>query len=154
MRVVDSSFLVSLFWPDDSLHDKAETDFSNSQETFLLLDRVVEETLTVLTYRSGLKPSLEIVSRLLRNDRFQLHRLSDSDWRDILEYICQSGKKISFTDYAVAFVSCQWRTFPLTYDKQISALVKKEKESGPGWAMDELLYGGNEPHSRNFKPKD
>ena len=152
--IADSSFLIGLFSESDIFHDRATEDFASSQTQILLIpDRVLEEMMTVLTYKKGIQFSLEAVEKIQANSRFEIVALDKNDCAAIFALAKKTGRSLGFTDYAVAYFCCRDRSFPMAYDKQLLSVVLKECQSTPGWAEDEILYGEHDPQAKHYKPK-
>ncbi|MEK7084300.1 MAG: PIN domain-containing protein [Patescibacteria group bacterium] len=152
--IADSSFLIGLFSESDIFHQKAREDFASCEtQTVVVADRVLEETMTVLTYKKGIRFAMEAVEKIQSNLRFKIVALNKDDCATIFALAKKTGRSLGFTDYAVAYLCCQERSFPLAYDKQLSSLVLRECQSTPGWAEDEILYGEHDPQARHYKPK-
>ncbi len=125
--IADSSFLVALFHPDDKFHSKAVSEFASNEATITVPDRIVEEVLTVFSYRKGWKHALQILGKMRSNSRFEFRRLSERDWGGVIEMSVSIAKKISFADYVVLYLSSAEDQLPLTYDRQMLKAAKARK---------------------------
>ncbi|MFA4983187.1 MAG: PIN domain-containing protein [Candidatus Micrarchaeia archaeon] len=123
--IADSSFLVSLFWKDDTLHQKALSEFRASSVTLSVPDRIIEETMSVLAYKEGWQMALEVLDRIAINRRFELRHLSREEWYGIVALSKKLNKKISFNDYLVIHLSVREGCLPLAYDSQLLSLARQ-----------------------------
>ena len=128
--IADSSFLVALFNANDPLHTRAAADLASSEALLTIPDRILEETLTVLSYKFGWKHSLGVLDKIRENRRFEIRHLSEDEWARVIAISAEAEKKISFPDYVVIYLSRSEGTLPLTYDAQIVKLAKKGLQPG------------------------
>lgn len=125
--IADSSFLVALFHQDDEFHARAVSEMASSDATITVSDRIAEEVLTVFSYRNGWDYALSILAKIRSNRRFEIRRLSEEDWERIIGMSASIGKKISFADYVVLYLSSAEGSLPLTYDQQLLKITKGRK---------------------------
>jgi len=123
--IADSSFLVSLFWKDDTLHQKALSEFRSSSVTLSVPDRIIEETMSVLAYKEGWQTALEVLDRITTNRRFEVRHISREEWSGIVALSSKLNKKISFNDYLVIYLSVREGALPLTYDSQLLSIARQ-----------------------------
>ena len=126
--IADSSFLVALFLPEDELHMRAVQELSGIKENgffkLVIPDRVLEETFTVLCYKKGVSYALEILTKLLHNKDILIYHLEEEEWLSIKKFIEEKNKKMSFTDYLVAFLALREHKKILCFDEQIIKLAE------------------------------
>ncbi|MEM2138093.1 MAG: type II toxin-antitoxin system VapC family toxin [Candidatus Anstonellaceae archaeon] len=125
--IADSSFLVALFHPEDELHGKAVSDFSASEATITVPDRVVEEVLTVFSYLDGWGAAMEVLAKILSNRRFEVRHLPEREWAEVARFSNSVAKKLSFTDYLVLYLSSKEGAAPLAYDRQLLKAAKTKR---------------------------
>jgi len=122
--IADSSFLVSLFWKDDTLHKKALSEFRSSSATLSVPDRIIEETMSVLAYKEGWQTALDVLDKIVANRRFEVRHLSREEWSGIVALSKKLNKKISFNDYLVIYLSVREGSIPLAYDSQLLSMAR------------------------------
>lgn len=124
--IVDSSALIAFFVEDDPLHAKALEEFKRLEnETFTIPDRILEETLNGLIYDHGIDYALAILGQIRENEQMEIQGTPEANQGEILAWMEQLRKKMSFQDYIVLYYSIQMRQAPLCFDRQILSLYEK-----------------------------
>ncbi len=123
--IADTSFLVALFLPEDELHNKAiiKLEKVKDSEDILILDRVLEELFTVLTYKRGMQYAGNVLSKLDKNKNFFIFRLDENEWFYVIQLAVNTNKKLSFVDYAVISLALKNNEELLCFDEGINKLV-------------------------------
>ena len=122
--LIDANIFVSFLNEADSEHDHAQKEVSMLEEkgaVFIVLDHVIQETLTVLLYKyQGTNTHrfwnmIEEKSTIATIDTSLLHLKS------ALDLASQSSfqPKLSLTDWLLLFLSKHWQIPLLTFDKQL-----------------------------------
>lgn len=126
MIVLDSSFIVSLFLPDDENHAKALELFGkHSAEEMLCTDIVLFETMTVLNYKKGIAFVKDANTRLMENRKLQIVYLNENERKEILaEFLEQTGK-MSMEDVSVVHTCSKTLSSALTFDKEILKKLRR-----------------------------
>jgi predicted nucleic acid-binding protein len=121
--VVDSSVLVAFYLTDDSQHDNAVQVLSEVREMNMLLHPfVIQEVVTVLTYRSGVALAKNFVSDVQQADNVFITNLNvEAD----LSAFKKLRLKISLADIAVVSLASEQKAQLLTFDQQMLAAAKK-----------------------------
>lgn len=123
--IIDSSFWVALFLPQDSNHDIAvkiakEIDIVN--QTVFINNFVIEETLTILTYKGTKNIAAEFLNAM--NDIGILYTSSSID--EHIGYFYVTKHKISFADHSIIFDAIKYNLHLITFDKQQEKIWKNE----------------------------
>lgn len=122
--VLDSSFIVSLFLPEDDNHAKAEQLMSEKKEEDMFLsDLVLFETLTVLSYKKGGAFAQDVYEDLSANRKIHLFNLNEQEKGDIL-HIFFSLAKMSIEDASVIYLAKKTNSEALCFDRQIIQHLK------------------------------
>ncbi|MEK7128249.1 MAG: PIN domain-containing protein [Patescibacteria group bacterium] len=121
--IVDSSILVSFYHQEDVNHPEALRIMSGLEQKFLVIHPyVIQEVITVLTYKAGNKIAAEFISDIFENAPDilipALNVQNDAEFFKIL------NKKISLTDATLVNLSKTLHLPVVTFDKQIISLIK------------------------------
>lgn len=118
MKVIDSSFLVAFYIPSDQFHARASTLAKEvANESLLLSDLILFETLTVLNYRLGPKEAKRAYEEITNNSNIVVTNFSDTEKREILAvFFSQIGRKLSVQDCSVIYQARKHNIEPLTFD--------------------------------------
>jgi|GEM_PF-937781 len=123
--IADTSFLVALFIPEDELHNKAISLLETLKtKEILILDRVLEELFTVLTYKKGIIYSLEVLTKINKNKIFSIYNIDETESHLVLELATKLHKKLSFVDYAVISFTLKNNDLLLCFDEEMNKLIK------------------------------
>lgn len=125
--IVDTSFLVALFLPEDVHHQKAVSLLQkNKNHVLIIADRIIEEMLTVLIYKRNSSYALRILHKLQSNKMVQIYSVDSAVQRMVFDLIKKVGKRLSFADYVVVFLAQCYGVDVLCFDKEIKKAVKKK----------------------------
>ncbi|MBI4399196.1 PIN domain-containing protein [Candidatus Micrarchaeota archaeon] len=125
--IVDSSFLVPFFIEEHEFNKRALQEIKKHiGEQLVVLDRVLEETFTVITYKKGIAYALDVLEQLEENKDVIIFRLDGEDFYSIIELIRDLKTKLSFVDYAVLHLSISRKEMLLCFDEQLLASFKKQ----------------------------
>ncbi|MFA5930067.1 MAG: PIN domain-containing protein [Candidatus Micrarchaeia archaeon] len=120
MMVLDTSFLVSLFLPEDDNHAKALEMFENHRnEEMLLIDTILFETLSVLNRRHGVEAAKSAYEKLVANTKLQVHYLTDAQRKEVLEQFLSQKGRLSTADMSVVHACKTALAAPLAFDKEL-----------------------------------
>ena len=123
--IVDSSFLIALFIEEDELNERAiEFLERNKEESLLLLDRVLEETFTVITYKKGIDSALSAVEDLQKNKNIIIHKIEENEFNSIMELAIKLKRKISFVDYSLIYFYLRTRDKVISFDSELNKIIK------------------------------
>ncbi len=122
--IVDTSFLVALFIPEDELHEKALNEIENNNIELIIPDRVIEETFTVMCYKKGLDYALDILEKLKINKDVIIRTINEEEFELIINLAKKLKKKLSFVDYVVIYLALNDRYKILCFDDQIIKIFK------------------------------
>lgn len=124
--IVDASFLVALFLPEDVHHEKAVKVLKQHKDHVLIIvDRIIEETMAVLIYKKSIHYAFQVLQRLQANKMVHMYDIDARLQKDIFELMQRVGKRLSFTDYVVVFLARYYGVYALCFDKEILKLAKK-----------------------------
>jgi len=120
MMVLDTSFLISLFLPEDENHSKALEIFEKrSNEEMLLIDTILFETLSVLNRRHGVEAAKAAYEKLIANTKLQIHYLTDVQRKEVLENFLSQKGRLSTADMSVVHACKTALAPPLAFDKEL-----------------------------------
>ena len=124
VKVLDTSFLVSLFLAQDSNHQDAE-DLAqkNLDEQLLLPEPILHETLTVILYKSGIEKCREVYDRLVHNKQIEVVRFNQNESEEMAEMFLDQKTKLSFQDISVVYLSKKSKSKALAFDTGILKLT-------------------------------
>lgn len=126
--ITDTSFLVALFLKDDDLHKLAIDKFNLMSEEIVVLDRVFEETFTVLTYKKGIEYGLEVLNKIESNKEFSIYKINDIEWISTIEFMKKLKRKLSFVDYLVIYFALKnHHNKILSFDKEMNKVINSIK---------------------------
>ena len=121
--ILDSSILIAFYNEEDSQHLKALKIVNNLDGKIIFVHPyVIEEVSTVLTYKSGVANAKKFLNNVLNSENVMIH------WNNVKEeinFFIKLNKKISFTDSALVNLSKNKKIPLLTFDKQITSILKK-----------------------------
>ena len=124
VMVLDSSFLVSLFLPEDSNNLKALSLFEKHRgDEMLLTDIVLFETLTILAYKKSASFAKDAYRDLLSNRKLHLLYLNENEKKEILESFLEQNGKLSVEDISVIHSCKKALAKPLAFDREILKAV-------------------------------
>ena len=122
--LLDSSFLVSLWLPDDSNHENAARLFLEiSTGTLLVHPYVIQEVITLLTYKRKTK-EVETFLRFVSESRNII--ILPVHIKNEIEVFKKYKQKMSFTDVVLVGVANMLGVELVTFDKQMLRLFKKK----------------------------
>lgn len=126
--VLDSSFLISLYFPDDENHPKAiRLADENKSEEMLLPVPILFETMTVANYKGGMTFARELYDDLLSNRGLTTFRFSEDDEEELLREFFAHGGKLSVQDASVVYLARKTGSKVLAFDETIIKAVKNAK---------------------------
>jgi len=116
--LADTSFLAALYLAEDEHHEEVERIYSQ-QEGFILLDCVLEELLTVLTYKRGKGLAKRVYEKIKNSETMEIIYLSVSEKEDLYLKFINDSKKIKFQDFALLQFSRILKTNIASFDKDL-----------------------------------
>lgn len=124
--VLDTSFLVSFYLSEDANHGNAlKLAEQNAEETMLLSDVVLFETLTVLNYKADIGRAKEAHDELLGNKSIKFFHFNEAEKNEILaQFLAQGKSKLSFADASVIYLAKRGKTKVLAFDEVILKRVR------------------------------
>ena len=121
--VIDSSVLIAFYHDDEDDHSLAVDILEKSREhNIILYPYVIQEVVTILTYRFGLDMAMKFLSDLPRAENVFMPAV---DLVGDIEYFQKLNKKISFTDSSLVRLAKGLNAELVTFDRQMMSLVKK-----------------------------
>lgn len=120
VKILDSSFLISFYLSEDSNHGKALLlAKENKEETMLISDVILYETLTVLNYKRNIQFAKEAYDEIMRSKNIRFFHLTDREKDEILTEFFNYSTKLSYPDASVIYLAKKGRSNALAFDKQI-----------------------------------
>ncbi len=115
--IFDSSFILSLILPSDTNHEIAVNQYRKIDEEaiFYMGELTYVETLTVATYKLGIKESKKLQELLEDMGTTFLH----SGVMEYVNFYNFLGKKISVTDASIIYDSMRYDLDILSFDKEL-----------------------------------
>jgi predicted nucleic acid-binding protein len=127
MKIVDSSFLISLTNPSDSNHKAAiklhEKHYANG---YLYLDDVLKETQTILNLKIGTAQMFRFVDELYREEKPNelQYLISPQEHMEILNFWRNlSANKFSFVDLEILFLANKYKYGVLSFDLELLSFL-------------------------------
>jgi predicted nucleic acid-binding protein len=120
--IVDSSFFVALYLTNDSQHPVARNavrQFAGMEKTLVLHPYVIQEVVTILTYRVGVSLATRFLDDIRASESVLIPAVTIGEE---IEFFKQVGRKMSFADVALVRLAQQMRAPVLTFDRQILSL--------------------------------
>ena len=126
--IVDTSFLVAFFIPEDELHAESLQIITEIKESANLIipNRVIEELFTVLVYKKSVQYALEIIRKLENNRNIFIYEIDEEERKVIIRMVQRYRIKMSFTDYVVAYLTLKNNEELLCFDKQVNGFVRNK----------------------------
>lgn len=126
VKVLDTSYLVSFYLSQDSNHDNAlKLAEQNKEETMLLSEVILFETLTVLNYRAGTELAKEAHNELLGNKYIKFFHFTETEKTEILEKFFDQKSKLSFADVSVIYLADKSKLKVMAFDDGIIKNLNK-----------------------------
>lgn len=133
MIIVDTSFLISLFYKNDSNHSIATEKFleiRNEKKIFLVSNLVIEELITVtkLRLKSVLQQIETLVTEIVSNNSnvFKFYFVKENEFKQVLSLAFETEfTKLSFTDISLLLISTKIKNSEIiTFDKDLKKITK------------------------------
>ncbi|MBU0527626.1 PIN domain-containing protein [Candidatus Micrarchaeota archaeon] len=126
MIVADSSFLVSLFLPNDINHSEAKEIFTKTTDKIFISNIILYETLTVINYKGGNREKSDAYEKIRSNRSFVIGNLNNSELELILQKFVSAKNKLSYPDISVVYLTKKSKTNALSFDKDLIKAIKKD----------------------------
>ena len=126
--IADTSFLVSLYSPDDSNNQKAKKIYAANKGYILIPLSIFEETINVILYKKGVDSCMDVADDMLRNKDNIIYYPDEYEVLDVIDIIKRLKRKMSINDYEVAYLAAEKGEDLLCFDKQILSLANKLKK--------------------------
>lgn len=121
--VFDSSVLIAFYHDDEDDHASAIDILEKSKAyTIILHPYVIQEVVTVLTYRFGIGIAVGFLSDLPLAENVFIPAV---DIKGDMEYFQKLNKKISFTDATLIRLTREIGAELVTFDRQMITLMNK-----------------------------
>ena len=118
--VLDSSFLIAFYLAQDSQHKNAlKLAEQNIEETALLSETILFETLTVLNYKAGIELAKEAYQELMANKYVRFFHFTELEKDEILNEFFNQKSKLSFADVSVIYLARKSKSKVLAFDDGI-----------------------------------
>ncbi len=119
LNLLDSSVWVALYLDFDSNHDKAIGIYENIKGKIAITNLVMEEVVTVLTYKHSREQSDNFIKFIISNSDIDF---IDYDFKNVLSFHLNHSHKISLTDSSLIFLSKKNNTKIYSFDKKLVSL--------------------------------
>lgn len=124
--VVDSSVFIARYDELDTNHDNATLILRELSQALLIIHPyVVQEVVTVLTYKFGAAAGKQFIDDIRRSENILIPAV---DINTDMEYFRSHSKKISFTDSSLINLSESLNASLLTFDKQMTRIAKNKRK--------------------------
>lgn len=121
--IVDSNVFIAFYYEYDSDHAESVRVMSDLEHKLLIIHPyVVQEVVTVLTYKAGNKVANEFISDIFENAPDVLIPIVTT--QGDVEFFKTLNKKISLTDATLINLSENLHLPVVTFDRQMIALLK------------------------------
>ncbi|MCX6772646.1 MAG: PIN domain-containing protein [Candidatus Micrarchaeota archaeon] len=125
--ILDSSLLVSFFRESDSNNLEATQLLKKHEnESLVLPESILFETLTVLIYKDGVANAKATYEKLTSNKQVLVHYFSVDEKREIVLQLLAQTTKISFEDMSVIYLAHKTDSEVLAFDDKIIKLTTKK----------------------------
>lgn len=126
--VLDSSFLVPYFRPQDENNRKAiSIAAKNDNDQQMLPDIILFETLTVLNYKDGIDLAKQAYAQIANNRQIMLHQFDELEKREIVQTFFSENGKVSVADASVIYLAKKTGSGVLAFDEKIVKALKKKE---------------------------
>lgn len=119
LNLLDSSVWVALYLDFDSNHDKAIGIYENIKGKIAITNLVMEEVVTVLTYKHSREQSDNFIKFIISNSDIDF---INYDFNNVLSFHLNHSHKISLTDSSLIFLSKKNNTKIYSFDKKLVSL--------------------------------
>ncbi len=117
MAVADSSFLVALFLPYDTNHERAKELFMKA-DTVIIPYEILIETLTVLLYKENAEFMKAVYETMESTETFVIYFSNQKYLERSLTLFLNQKNKLSYFDYAAITLSKLLKQNLLTFDER------------------------------------
>lgn len=122
MIFVDTSVWLAFFREKDSFHSLAkEIMLEYETHEIGISVFILEEIITVLTYKEGKQYGKMFVNFVLENNN--IHIL-DIDTTELMKYFVHVNKKVSFADISLLFLAKRYHGTLVSFDKELNKIAK------------------------------
>ena len=118
--ILDSSYLVSFFLPEDENHQKAALlSEQNAEDEMILPEAILYETLTVLNYEAGVSSAKEAYSQIVGSRQIRVLPLDEDEKEEMLQEFFSQKSRLSVEDCIVIHLARKTGAGVLAFDKKI-----------------------------------
>ncbi len=122
MKLLDSSFILSLFFPEDENHYLAREIVEKTKVDFFILFEVLVETFTVINRRKGISATNAVYRELQENSRFSFvpplnPRILEETFSFFLSQ--KPEQKLSYVDCLQIIYAKEIQSSIITFDQKI-----------------------------------
>lgn len=119
-NLIDSSVWIALYLPYDALHKKALQFFQKNKITIVLPYCVIEEVVSVLTYKHSRAQARRFLEALRTSKDIEY---IEPQVQIEIDFFLSHNHKISFTDSTLLCLAQQKNIELITFDKQLLKLL-------------------------------
>jgi predicted nucleic acid-binding protein len=119
MVIFDANIWIALLNVEDSQHEKSLVVFESTNESILLPEYVLVETLNVLTQKAGKKIADAFLSMVFASDQIEIGFSSKNFLlRVVQSFLANDHAKLSFVDQGLLYLSQFHKV--ITFDKNLA----------------------------------
>jgi predicted nucleic acid-binding protein len=119
MVIFDANIWIALLNVEDSQHEKSLVVFESTNESILLPEYVLVETLNVLTQKAGKKIADAFLSMVFASDKIEVGFSSKNFLlRVVQSFLANDHAKLSFVDQGLLYLSQFHKV--ITFDKNLA----------------------------------
>jgi predicted nucleic acid-binding protein len=119
MVIFDANIWIALLNVEDSQHEKSLVVFESTNESILLPEYVLVETLNVLTQKAGKKIADAFLSMVFASDQIEVGFSSKNFLlRVVQSFLANDHAKLSFVDQGLLYLSQFHKV--ITFDKNLA----------------------------------
>ncbi len=115
-----------MFVPEDENHAEAmRTWHGIAGKNVTVPDRVLEETFNVITYKKGITAGMETREKIRTTQNLQIRHTKEEECKNTFDLAQTTRRKMSFTDYLLAYLAKASGEEVLTFDRQLMRELEK-----------------------------
>jgi len=118
--ILDTSIFVAFFHDKDIHHEEAAEIFKKAEKRKIIIsDFLLNEIITVLLRKTGLKKTKKILDFLLNDETLVIRHTSRDEFFEIVDIFKNQNDHLSFVDCSILWLSDQYGLDVATFDKEL-----------------------------------
>src|SRR3989338_339354 len=119
--IVDSSVFISFYSEADVHHKEAVEIFKKIENSvqIIISDYILNEIISVLLRKFGLKNSLEVLDAILNSSSLYIRHTSEEEFYEIVEVFKNQKDNLSFIDCSILWLAIKSNLEINTFDKNL-----------------------------------